>query len=70
MRAGPLIGEQEHDPARGRKDASRCRFGNVAPATPAMDPNFFVEKGFKFFTMPWGPWAKAGIENALSGIKR
>jgi 2-keto-3-deoxy-L-rhamnonate aldolase RhmA len=37
---------------------------------PAMDPNFFVQKGFKFFTMPWGPWAKAGIENGLSGIKR
>ena len=24
---------------------------------PGMDPNFFVQKGFKFFTMPWGPWA-------------
>jgi len=28
---------------------------------PEMDPNFFVQKGFKFFTMPWGPWAKAEI---------
>src|SRR5437762_1744087 len=37
---------------------------------PAMDPNFFVQKGFKFFTMPWGPWAKAGIENGLAGIRR
>jgi 2-keto-3-deoxy-L-rhamnonate aldolase RhmA len=35
-----------------------------------MDPNFFVEKGFKLFTMPWAPWAKAGIENGLSGSKR
>ena len=35
-----------------------------------MDPNFFVQKGFKFFTMPWGPWAQAGIQNALAGIKR
>src|SRR6202040_763976 len=35
-----------------------------------MDPNFFVQKGFKFFTMPWGPWAKAGIQNGLAGIKR
>ena len=34
---------------------------------PEMDPNFFVQKGF---TMPWGPWAKAGIQNGLSGIKR
>src|SRR6266478_5831002 len=37
---------------------------------PEMDPNFFVQRGFKFFTMPWGPWAKAGIQNGLSGIKR
>ena len=37
---------------------------------PGMDPNFFVDKGFKFFTMPWGPWATAGIQNALAGIKR
>src|SRR5579864_3931437 len=37
---------------------------------PEMDPNFFVQKGFRFFTMPWGPWAKAGIQNGLTGIKR
>ena len=37
---------------------------------PGMDPNFFVQKGFKFFTMPWGPWANAGIQNGLAGIKR
>src|ERR1700733_4611506 len=37
---------------------------------PGMDPNFFVQKGFKFFTMPWGPWATAGIQNALAGIQR
>lgn len=28
---------------------------------PEMDPNFFVRKGFKFFTMPWVPWATVGI---------
>jgi 4-hydroxy-2-oxoheptanedioate aldolase len=37
---------------------------------PGMDPNFFVQKGFKFFTMPWGPWAQAGIGDALAEIKR
>lgn len=37
---------------------------------PGMEPNFFVEKGFKLFTMPWGPWATTGIQNALAGIKR
>jgi 4-hydroxy-2-oxoheptanedioate aldolase len=37
---------------------------------PGMEPNFFVDKGFKFFTMPWGPWATTGIQNAIAGIKR
>jgi 2-keto-3-deoxy-L-rhamnonate aldolase RhmA len=37
---------------------------------PGMEPNFFVDKGFKFFTMPWGPWAATGIQNAIAGIKR
>ena len=37
---------------------------------PEMDPNFFVQKGFKFFTIPWGPWATAGIQSALAGITR
>ncbi len=37
---------------------------------PEMDANFFVQKGFKFFTMPWAPWATAGIKSALAGIKR
>src|SRR6185312_13843128 len=37
---------------------------------PGMEPNFYVEKGFKLFTMPWAPWATAGIQNGLSGIKR
>ena len=37
---------------------------------PDMDPNFFVRKGFRFFTIPWGPWAKAGIQNGLAAIER
>ena len=37
---------------------------------PDMDPNFFVDKGFTFFTMPWARWALEGIKNGLSGIKR
>jgi len=36
---------------------------------PGMEPNFFVQKGFKFFTMPWAPWAQAGIQSALTGIQ-
>lgn len=37
---------------------------------PGMDPNVFVQKGFRFFTMPWAAWAQAGIKNGLAGIKR
>jgi 2-keto-3-deoxy-L-rhamnonate aldolase RhmA len=37
---------------------------------PGMEANFFVQKGFKLFTMPWAPWAQAGIQNALAGITR
>ncbi len=37
---------------------------------PGMEPNFYVQKGFRLFTMPWAPWAQAGIKNALAGITR
>ena len=37
---------------------------------PDMEANFFVQKGFKFFTMPWAPWAQAGMRSALAGIQR
>ena len=41
----------------------------VAPDSP-LDPNFYVDKGFKFFTMPWTRWAVEGIQNALTSINR
>src|SRR5438045_1131974 len=34
---------------------------------PAMDPNFFVQKGFKFFTMPWVPGRRPGSRTACPG---
>ncbi len=37
---------------------------------PGMDPNFYIEKGFKFFTVPWAPMAADGIGKALGGINR
>ena len=56
------------------KIAAACARHNVVAGMyfipPGMDPNSFVERGFKFFTMPWGPWAQAGIQNALAWIKR
>jgi 2-keto-3-deoxy-L-rhamnonate aldolase RhmA len=59
--------------ALDRIAATAAKHGVVAGMyfnPPGMDSNSFVQKGFKFFTMPWGPWAKAGIENGLSGITR
>src|SRR5438132_520869 len=32
-----------------------------------MDPNFFVQKGFKFFTMPWVPGRRPGSRTAWPG---
>jgi 4-hydroxy-2-oxoheptanedioate aldolase len=54
--------------------ASACQSHGVVPGMyfipPGMDPNFFVDKGFKFFTMPWAVWAREGIRNGLESIKR
>ena len=56
------------------KIAAACKNHGVVPGMffipPGMDPNFYVDKGFKFFTMPWAVWATAGVENALASIKR
>ena len=34
---------------------------------PEMDPNFFVQKGFKFFTMPGAPGRRPGSRTAWPG---
>ena len=56
------------------KIAAACKNHGVVPGMyfipPEMDPNFYVDKGFKFFTMPWSTWALQGIGNGLSGINR
>jgi 4-hydroxy-2-oxoheptanedioate aldolase len=56
------------------KIAAGCKkHGKVAGMyfiPPGMDPNFYVDKGFKFFTMPWARWATDGIRSGLEGIKR
>ena len=54
--------------------AAACKQHGVVPGMyfipPDMDPNVFVDKGFKFFTMPWARWALEGIKNGLGGIQR
>ena len=56
------------------KIAEACKRHNVMPGMyfipPDMDPNFYVAKGFKFFTMPWAPWATEGLKGGLSAITR
>ena len=37
---------------------------------PGRDENHYVDMGFKFFTVPWAPMATAGMQHALSAIKR
>jgi 4-hydroxy-2-oxoheptanedioate aldolase len=54
--------------------AAACTRHNVVPGMyfipPGMDPNVYVAKGFKFFTMPWTGWATDGIQKGLMGITR
>jgi 2-keto-3-deoxy-L-rhamnonate aldolase RhmA len=54
--------------------AAACKQHGVVPGMyfipPDMAPNVFVDKGFKFFTMPWARWALEGIKNGLGGIRR
>jgi len=56
------------------KIAEACKRHGVVPGMyfipPGMDPNFYVEKGFKFFTLPWNDWAVTGVQNGLAGITR
>ena len=50
-----------------------CKDAGVVPGMyfipGGQDPNGFVERGFRFFTLPWGKWATQGIQVGLSKIK-
>jgi 4-hydroxy-2-oxoheptanedioate aldolase len=54
--------------------AEGCARHGVVPGMyfipPGMDPNFYVEKGFKFFTLPWNGWAVSGVQSGLGGVTR
>ena len=53
---------------------SACENAGVIPGMyfipGGQDPSEFVERGFKFFTLPWSKWATNGIKNGLATIKR
>jgi len=54
--------------------AEACINAGVVPGMyfipQGQDPNWYVERGFRFFTLPWGGWATEGVKNGLSKIKR
>ena len=56
------------------KIADACENAGVVPGMyfipGGQDPSAFVERGFRFFTLPWTQWATNGIKNALAKIKR
>jgi 4-hydroxy-2-oxoheptanedioate aldolase len=70
----PLDYESETYQAGLDKIAAACKNHGVVPGMyfipPGMDPNFYVEKGFKFFTVPWNGWATEGIQKGLASINR
>ena len=44
--------------------------GAMYSIPPEINPNFFVQKGLRFFAVPSSPSATAGFPNGLSRIKR
>ena len=51
------------------KIAAACKKAGVIPGMyfipGGQDPNSFVERGFKYFTLPWNKWAANGIQSGL-----
>lgn len=56
------------------KIAAACKKAGVIPGMyfipGGQDPNMFVERGFKLFTLPWNKWAASGIQRGLETIKK
>ncbi|MEM7018674.1 MAG: aldolase/citrate lyase family protein [Pseudomonadota bacterium] len=50
-----------------------CAEANIAAGMffvpPGIEPSELIEMGIKFFTQPWGGWAKQGIQRGLAGIR-
>ncbi len=50
-----------------------CRDAGVAPGMffvpPGISPGELMEKGFRFFTLPWAAWATEGIGNGLEAVR-
>ena len=35
---------------------------------PGLEPEELIERGFRFFTLPWRGWAREGISNGIKNI--
>lgn len=55
------------------KIAAACKAVGVAPGMffvpPGIPPAVLMEKGFRFFTLPWAGWATDGIKNGLASVR-
>ena len=53
--------------------AAACKEVGVAPGMffvpPGISPAELMEKGFRFFTLPWTNWATEGIRNGLQTVR-
>lgn len=53
--------------------AAACASAGVVPGMyfipPEMEPSHFIEKGFRFFTLPWNGWATEGVQNGLASVR-
>jgi 2-keto-3-deoxy-L-rhamnonate aldolase RhmA len=56
------------------KIANACEGAGVVPGMyfipDELDPSDFVDRGFKFFTLPWNKWATDGVKDGLASVKR
>ena len=50
-----------------------CQAAGVAPGMffvpPGISPAELMEKGFRFFTLPWAGWATEGIQAGLTAVR-
>ena len=55
------------------KIGAACQKAGVAAGMffvpPGIEPQTLMDKGFRFFTLPWAGWATEGIRNGLAGIR-
>ena len=55
------------------KIGTACQKAGVAAGMffvpPGIEPQTLMDKGFRFFTLPWAGWATEGIRNGLAGVR-